>query len=421
MNLFKFNDFLNEVVMIPVLDCVIDDSGNVYNGKSEAYPLRKGNIEKAKVGGKTKVVGIIGHDGIRYIAGIDKNGQLVAAEKNIENGYLVDNDGNQLRVPNYITTTKSRFWKFYDTVKLPDGTQQEGPQYDYSKLIPILATGWVNTKVDMEVVKKVRRYSRGLGTGAGREGFVSKLAELQNLSQGLEKRKRSRRTIQKEMSAIMLLHYINEIKDFFTPASAGFLFESFLGGMIKNSKIVEDNSKADIRADGETWQIKLYDSLTSSISVAFLDEKEAELEGRLPEVPVDHSVICLKFADRIEITVLRGIDDEKDPLCYKNFLTPKRQFSVSKIKSSPYKYTLYLMGIEQRIEEIADGLKQAIDDVYKDLSDFQYNIESIITGVDEKGKLINEKKFDDVYNESVDIAKGLDVKITSLYRTIKND
>ena len=79
------------------------------------------------------------------------------------------------------------------------------------------------------------------------------------------------------------------------------------------------------------------------------------------------------------------------------------------------------MGIEQRIEEIADGLKQAIDDVYKDLSDFQYNIESIITGVDEKGKLINEKKFDDVYNESVDIAKGLDVKITSLYRTIKND
>jgi hypothetical protein len=223
------------------------------------------------------------------------------------------------------------------------------------------------------------------------------------------------------MSAIMLLHYINEIKDFFTPASAGFLFESFLGGMIKNSKIVEDNSKADIRADGETWQIKLYDSLSSSISVAYLDEEEAKRENREPQVPVDHFVICLKFADRIEITVLRGIDDKKDPLCYKNFLTPGGQFSAAKIKSTPYKYSLYLMGIEQRIEDIADGLKQAIDDVYADLSSFQYNIESIITGVDEQGKLLNEKKFDDVYNKSVDIAKGLDVKITSLYRSIKND
>jgi len=421
MNLFKFTDFLNEAVMLPVLDCVIDDSGNIYNGKSEQYPLRKGNIEKAKVGGKTKVVGIIGHDGAKYLAGIDKNGQLVAPEKNMENGYLVDTDGNQVKVPSYITSTRSRFWKFYDTVKLPDGTQQEGEQYDYSKLIPILATGWVNTKVDMEVVKKVRRYSRGLGTGSRRDGFVMKLSELQNLSQGLEKRKRSRKTIQKEMSAIMLLHYINEIKDFFTPASAGFLFESFLGGMIKNSKIVEDNSKADIRADGETWQIKLYDGLSSSISVAYLDEEEAKRENREPQVPVDHFVICLKFADRIEINVLRGIDDEKDPLCYKNFLTPGGQFSSAKIKSTPYKYSLYLMGIEQRIEDIADGLKKAIDDVYADLSDFQYNIESIITGVDEKGKLLNEKRFDDVYNNSVDIAKGLDVKITSLYKSIKND
>lgn len=421
MNLFKYNDFLNENVILPVLDCVIDELGNVYNGKVEQYPIRKGNIEKVRVAGRIIVGDIIGHDGIRYLAGIDKNGNLVSAEKNIENGFLVDGDKKQLRVPSYIQNTKSRFWKFYDTIKLADGSLQQGPNYDYAKLVPILATGWVNTKVDMEVVKKVRRYSRGLGTGAGRDGFVSKIVDLESLSQGLEKRKRSRRKIQKEMSAIMLLHYINEIKDFFTPSSAGFLFESFLGGMIKNSKIVEDNSKADIRADGETWQIKLYDHLSSSISVAYLDEEEAKRESRSPEQPVDHSVICLKFADRIQIIVLRGTNDEKDPLCYKNFLTPAGQFSVAKIKASAFKYTLYLMGIEERIEEIAEGLKKSIDDVYVDLSEFQYNIESIITGVDERGKLLNEKKFDQVYTKSVDIAKGLDVKITSLYRSIKSD
>ena len=191
MNLFKFTEFLNEVVMIPVLDCVIDEMGNLYNGSIEQYPLRKGNIEKAKVGGRNEVVGIIGHDGIRYLAGIDKNGQLVAPKKNIQNGYLVDVDGNQVKVPSYIKNVKSRFWKFYDTVKTPEGKLEEGNPYDYSKLIPMLSTGWVNTKVDMEVVKKVRRYSRGLGTGSGRDGFVMKLSELQSLSQGIEKRKRS--------------------------------------------------------------------------------------------------------------------------------------------------------------------------------------------------------------------------------------
>jgi hypothetical protein len=152
-----------------------------------------------------------------------------------------------------------------------------------------------------------------------------------------------------------------------------------------------------------------------------MDDELAKKEKRDPLVPVDHFLICLKFADRIEISVLRGIDDENDPLCYKNFFTPGGQFSVPKLKSSSYKYTLYLMGIEQRIEDISEGLKEAIDDVYTDLSKFQYNIESIITGVDEQGKLLNEKKFDEVYNKSVEIAKGLDVKVTSLYKSIKND
>jgi hypothetical protein len=32
MDIIKFTEFLNENVMITVLDCVIDPSGNLYNG-----------------------------------------------------------------------------------------------------------------------------------------------------------------------------------------------------------------------------------------------------------------------------------------------------------------------------------------------------------------------------------------------------
>jgi hypothetical protein len=417
MDIIKFTEFLNENVMITVLDCVIDPSGNLYNGLNTQYPLMKGYIEKEKLP-RISIKHIIGDDKNIYLGGIDKNGVLVAADKNKSaDGYLVDSLGNKVRVPDWIRGTKSRFWKFYDVIKKSDGTEERLYNYDYSRLVPTVATGWVNTKVDMEVIKKVRRYSRGLGQGSGREGFVSKLSDLKRISsEGLQKRKRSRNTIQKEMSVIMLLHYINEIKNFFTPSASGFLFESFLGGLIKNSKVVEDNSKADIKSDGETWQIKLYDGVSSSsISVAYMDEKST------PKIPVDHFVICLKFADKIDIIVLRGIEDTTDPLCYKNFITTGGSFSVAKIKNTPFKYTIELLGIEEKIESIASGLKQSIDDIYNDLSSFQYNIESIITGVDEKGKLLNESAFDETYTDSVRIAQGLDNKITSLYKTIKRE
>jgi hypothetical protein len=425
MDIFKFSDFIKEDVMLTVLDCVIDEMGNIYNwtsddqpsGGSRQFPLRKGNIEKVKNRGRIEVGSIIGADRKKYIAGIDKNGRLVSAYRNNVDGYLVDDSGRRLRVPDYIRGTRSRFWKFYDLGVDDDGNQYQGEPYDYSRLVPTVSTGWVNTKVDMEVVKKVRRYSKGLGQGRGREGFTNKLSDLQRISTlGLQKRKRSRNTIQKEMSVIMLLHYINEIKDFFTPSASGFLFESFLGGMIKDAKIVEDNSKADIRADGETWQIKLYDAVSSStLAVAYMDETAD------PMIPVDHFVICLKYAEKIEIVVLRGIQDNTDPLCFKNFFTPSGLFSVSKIKNCPFKYTIDLLGIEEKIEGIASGLKESIDDIYSNLSKFQYNVESIITGVDENGKLLNDLKFDTTYNDSVRIAQSLDQKITSLYKTIKRD
>jgi hypothetical protein len=357
----------------------------------------------------------LGSDKKSYIAGIDKNGNLVAPKKFQIEGYLVDSLGKRVKVPSYVKRTRSRYWKFYDIVYL-NGVANGVDYYSYSELVPSLPTGWVNTKVDMEVVKKVRRYSKGLGQGRGREGFVSKLLDLERISTtGLQKRKRSRSTIQKEMSVIILLHYINEIKDFFTPSASGFLFESFLGGLIRDSKIIEDNSKADIVADGETWQIKLYDSLSSTLSVAYLNELSN------PKVPVDHFVICLKYADRIDIVVLKGIENTTDPLCYKNFLTPSGVFSVSKIRNCSFKFKIDLLGIEEKIASIAEGLKESIDDIYSDLSRFQYNVETIITGVDEKGKLLNEMKFDETYNDSVSIAQGLDKKITSLYKTIKRE
>jgi len=68
----------------------------------------------------------------------------------------------------------------------------------------------------MEIIKRVRRYSKSLGTNTeGFQSFKDKLNDLKRTSSGIKLRKRSRETIQKEMSVIILLHYINEIKNIF--------------------------------------------------------------------------------------------------------------------------------------------------------------------------------------------------------------
>lgn len=404
----KFNQFLNEDVRIPVLDAVIDELGNLYNGLL-GNPLMKGNIVQKKIDGRNEVIDILGSDGKSYPLGLDKNGTLVAVYKDDE-GYALSSDGGEkIRIPQDIKGF-SKFWRVFRK------TPTENQNIDYFKLLPTLPTGWVNIKVDMEVIKRVRRYARGLGRGRGFDSLTSKLEDLQKLSQGLDKRKRSRTSIQKEMSVIMLLHYINEIKNFFTAASSGFLFESFLAGLITNARVIEDNSKADIMADGISYQIKLYDSLSASISYN--------------QNLVDYYCICLKYPEKIDIYILEGNCPVEDPKHISNYLIggiekdgviSKEFISTSQIKerATKYRYTIELNNIEEKINTISLGLKEVLDGLYKELSDFQYNVETIITGVEPEGKkIMTDEQFIERYNSAVRNVSNLDGQVKSLYETI---
>ena len=153
MDIKKFDDFINEVVKIPVLDVLIDDNGNLYNGKIENYPLRKGNIVQKKINGRNTLVGIIGADAESYPAGIDKNGVLVAVNED-EDDYATKKVGNDyVRIP-----IPQDIIDLYENEL--DGLTYWKTDVDYSFLVPILPTGWVNVKIDMEVLKKVRRYTK---------------------------------------------------------------------------------------------------------------------------------------------------------------------------------------------------------------------------------------------------------------------
>jgi hypothetical protein len=414
MDIIKFSKF-NENVRLSVLDIVIDSNGKVYNGRFG--DLIKGNVVFKKVKGVNIPVDILGSDNKSYVAGIDKNGYLVAPPSNIKDDCLFVN-GDFVKIPIDVLNSmkkKDSIWRF---------------GVDYTQLLSSESTGWVNVKIDMEIFKRVKRYSSGLGSvKRGHPAFISKLEDLNSIN-FIKKRKRSIKSIQREMSVIMLLHYIEEIKSFFTPSAAGFLFESFIAGLIPNAKVISDNSEADIVSDGRGYQVKTLDAHNNP-SVEFIMR---DIDG--VKQFLDHYVVCFKYADKVEIYILDG--DESSPsycgnLLVNNKLIVKknkknqitktyRESSYSRINTSKINpYVINLLGIDESIDIISMGLKETLNKLYNELSSFQYNVETIVAGVNKDGKLIGTNEFDDYSNlarKNAEIMKG---ELENLIKHYKRD
>lgn len=438
MNIQSFYKFLQELnesgtVELPILDVVIDDVGNVYNGINTE--LIKGRVERQL---NKKITKILGTDNNTYPAGIDKNGNVVSILSDQE-GRALNSKGEVIQVPSYIKRIVGH--KYYYT----------SPEYDYYELIPISPTGWVNVKIDMEIVKRVKRFSRSLGTNSkGHQSFIDKISEFElfsSLKREEKYIKRLRRgTIQKEMSCILLLHYINEIKDFFNPSQGGFLFESFIAGLIPDSRIKEDNSPVDIKTTmGERYQLKFLDWKSEYVDIT-LDIERRDKNGKVIYSPsgdiyLDHYMIAVKYIDKVELLVIDGLELKKrienntiGDLITKGIkkdkgknLPAEPKFKISKFLSSNdeklvRKFKIELSDIDGRIKNLGDNLKNNLDDLYSELSKFQYNVETIITGIDEKGKPVRSiEEFSRYDNEAQLNIDALKVHLKNLVADIKKD
>jgi len=440
MSIIKFGDFpINESNKPTVLDCVIDNDGFLYDGKQR--PLIKGNVEWAG----NKIKRIVSNSGDYYPAGIDSSGNLYSVfyedkvgifKIKLVNGKVVKDIDSE---DPFITNIDGDRW-----------LNSEG-YYDF---VPLIPTGWVNVKIDMEVIKRVRRYSSSLGdmSDDNRGAFYifrSKLKEFvrisgaQNISTNVKNR-RTTKTIQKDMAVIMLLHYLNEIKDFFTPSSAGFLFESFIAGLIPRSIIVGDNGIADVNADGNDYQIKLYKE-KANVDII---KREVITKGRNGAKVVtnhflDYYIISFKSINKVEIFIfnkreienyiIKGLDYYKPEEVDNNTIgrgrgTKKLKTSLNLsllndskllLKESNNYFELNLNNIDGRINNIATGLKDSLDNLYTSLSKFQYSVETIITGIDENGNLLDGPEFSGHYSNAINNLSYMTTELNTLKGIIK--
>ena len=377
-----------------------------------------------------------------YIGGVDSNGYLVGFNWN---GNTLLNFQN-----NVVTKPGGGNW-----VRTKSPQQTEIPSVpEHPELSPNEGTGWVNVKIDRETINKVKRYSSNLTTKTGLTGFRERLKKLQNpvgiRGYGAYSTGGSNftETTQQKISSLMILKYLQEIKDQFNPTSSGFLFESFVGGLI-NGTVPDDNSKCDvIGEDGSTlYQIKFNNWMGDKGTIKVIktrlieipDEDRSVSMTHIQELaearqrnfrdnnnPVDpyknpfcdHYVMALKQHAKVYIYILssRLPDTNKNSLGY---YLENSGVSLSKLKSSNIGYELDLSKIDDNIEAIGNNLKEILNNIWTNISEIEYNVESITTGFDKNNSPIDEDDYDDLFKNSTDRLKVIDVEIKKLRKPFK--
>lgn len=385
--ILNYNNYISErkkpIVENPIADAVIDNEGVIYNGIFTDIII-KGKKDKVNKN-------ILGVNRERYPIGIDKSGTLIFFYKDNED-YALTKQGDRIPIPENIKDELKRkrggiiedYWK-------------EGYGL-YLSLTPPESTGWVNIKIDMEVFKRVKRYSKSIGTNTkGYESFLSKLkvfTEVSNLKREEQYiRRLGTSRIQQELSVIIMLQHLNEIKDFFNPSQAGFLFESFLSGLIPNSVAIDDNSSVDIKADDKKYQIKFISANTNEVYI--VEDTIKDSQGVEFKEYLDYYILGLKEIDKIKIVCITKEAMESDESIVQ-YTTPKgdneakKKFIIRDLLRNQNidKYEIDLMDIESKISRIGEDIKSHLDKLYTEISDFEYNLETIITGVNRKGDKI---------------------------------
>lgn len=255
-------------------------------------------------------------------------------------------------------------------------------------------SGWVNVKIDSEVNKRVERIMNGLGFRTGdlrlKINFLSdpvhgRVREGESIGQALNRK----------ISAMILLQYLKEMKTLFNSQSAGFLFESFIAGLLGGEQIL-GTTAVDVVTNTEKYQIKLLGPTTKSI-------KQPTSKGDQPT----KFILGIKNASSVDIyqldynVFLENVGRKRDK--------EGKFIDVSKFIGLSEKLgTLNLSNIEGMSDELQADLSGSVSSLWDTISELQFNVESMLTGITKGGEKTTSLK---AANAAQNNTKELDRKI----------
>lgn len=336
--------------------------------------------------------------------------------------------------------------KFEEFTFKPDGSQ-----------------GWINVKIDNNLFLRMARYVPALDKIVMLNNtdpnaiydLYKKVKVLSNVERWIGN---NQITVQDKIAVITILQYLKELKENFTGSSSGFLMEGFLAALI-DAEIVKGHGKVDIKTKSKkvknikekdsdvfgtefktrtqlTYQIKLYQK-GSSIKIRILPEEQM----------CDYYVICVKDGDIITINILSGKDSsdiyyidrpenvthkrntdtidtiptvypdnwiEHHRSDYEDFSKPYIIIDTSKLKSN-IELNIDTRNINNMIKKCGKSISDYIKTVYGKLSELHYDIDTLITGVNQDIQYVRpddaytkvEKTIEEIGTEMGKLKKGL--------------
>jgi hypothetical protein len=360
--------------------------------RSYRIGLKKSNVEDVYINGQkisyykiTKIVDAEDTD-IEYAAGIDINGSLFAVYKN-EKGEVLGENGSPL-LDEY-----GKVWNI--------NYVYNDPYY-----VDIIPTGHVNIKIDRDLVKRIKRFSSKLGRADG--SFMDVLRNRFNkLINGIGD---ANLDIQSKISIIILLKYLVEIKDQIDASSAGFAFESFLAGMISDSKVADDNSPYDIIVNvggfEKTVQIKLVDYKTKYI--------------KLSDYESDYYLIGIKNLNKIILCLLSSDKNDPDRIPHYGSISVDSGLKMDSMlnDSKMIRFEFDLSKLDDRLDDISQGLREQIGSIFDKISKLEFDVETIITGVDEKGDIVDLDSLGGISNRVVGNTDSIGKEVSDLIKKL---
>jgi hypothetical protein len=303
---------------------------------------------------------------------------------------------------------------------------------DVSKL-----SGWVNIKIDKQLFIRMAKYVNVLDDVINDERFkynlFYKIDQLSNIDKIIDNEKVS---IQSKVSIITLLQYFNELRHQFNASTAGFLLEGFLAALI-HGQAPDNFSATDVTSKRTDISDEVFDyedipapqfliPIGTSKKIKYqikLYKKGNNIKINWDENNLcDFYVICLKNGDKIDIHILTS--DPNDSQTYvKNFMVKPTELTIQKRKEAEESYLrdnnkplppprfieintnkLYTRKlknefmrtldistskIEGLIQRCGDNVKDSITNIYTQLSELHYDVDSLVTGMDKNKNKIS--------------------------------
>lgn len=266
---------------------------------------------------------------------------------------------------------------------------------------------WVNIKVDKDLPIRISRYATALDEYIGISNDLHK--KLEYLSDPLKKGKT--KGVQAKLSIMILLQYLKEIKNNFDASSAGLLFEDYIAGLLHSRKQGGQGHADYIDDTGKTYQIKFY------------RESSGKIEINMTEC--DSYIVGVKYYNSIKVWIIEHKSDKDKYMGLADrfnrsgeFVKQYRFIDVKKIKDELEPFELGFNNIDRLIKQAGQQLKDSITKLYKAISEMNYNIETIITGVDKEKKSVGAD-IDSYYTGATDSIEIIGEQLESMHKDLK--